>query len=140
MKYVYVQVRIDDYSANLCTFGTPLSFSRYQFCRLPFGLCLAPNVFQNKNYKIFGDINCVGLYFDDIIVTDKNKIKYDNNLMLVFQRAQKCGIKFNSKKCTFNSTQVKFMIQVCSKNRVEPNIAYVKAMTDIPVPKDEPEV
>lgn len=60
MKDGYWQVCLDASSSDLCTFGTP--FGRYQFTRMPFGINSAPEVFQRKNYEIFGDLQGVGIY------------------------------------------------------------------------------
>ncbi|XP_031350604.1 uncharacterized protein K02A2.6-like [Photinus pyralis] len=61
MKDGYFQVKIDNQSSDYCTFGTP--FGRYQFCRLPFGISSAPEVFQRKNFELFGDIKGVQVYW-----------------------------------------------------------------------------
>lgn len=81
MKDGYYQVKIDDQSSDYTAFGTP--FGRYKFLRLPFGIISAPEVFQRKNYEAFGDIDGVGIFFDDIIVSGKDEREHDKNLRLV---------------------------------------------------------
>lgn len=99
MKDGYFQVKITNESADYCSFGTP--FGRYQFLRLPFGIRSAPEVFQRKNYELFGDIKGVGIYFDDLIITGSTEQEHDDNLRLVLERAKKYNIKFNKAKIQF---------------------------------------
>lgn len=135
MKDGYFQIKIDSQSSKYTAFGTP--FGRFEFLRLPFGICSAPEVFQRKNYEIFGDLAGVGLYFDDLVITGENELEHDHNLQLVLERALKYNIKFNSSKIQFKSKSVKFMGQIYSKAGVQPNKIYVKAILDLPQPKNK---
>lgn len=96
LKDGYWQIPIDQESADLCTFGTP--FGRYQFCRLPFGINSAPEVFFKRIYELFGDIPNVCSYFDDIIIAGKTQKEHDFALKMVLERAQKYNVKFNQNK------------------------------------------
>lgn len=96
-------------NADFTAFRTP--FGRFRFLRLPFGIKSAPEVFQRKNFEIFGDLEGVGVYFDDLIITGANVQEHDRNLKIVLDRAVKYNIKFNSSKIQF----VKFMGQIYSK-------------------------
>ena len=60
MKDGFWQVKLDEESSRLCTFNSP--FGRYSFCRLPFGISSAPEVFEKKVTETFGDIDGVELY------------------------------------------------------------------------------
>lgn len=138
MKDGYFQIKLDEESSNYTAFGTP--FGRYKFLRLPFGIKSAPEVFQKRNYEIFGDLDGVGLYFDDLIITGKDEKEHDANLKTVLERALKYNVKFNSSKIQFKSKSVKFMGQIYSKKGVEPNKNYVKAILDLPSPKNKSEL
>ena len=46
----YWQIRLDEASSKLTTFGTP--FGRFKFTRLPFGMHSASEVFQKKWLKL----------------------------------------------------------------------------------------
>lgn len=135
MKDGYWQVELDDYSTDLMTFGTP--FGRYQFTRMAFGLCSAPEVFQKKNFEIFGDLPGVGLYFDDLIITGSSEAEHDQNLQIVLERALKYNIKFNKSKIQFKKSNVKFLGQIFSKQGVKTNQNYINAVVDMPIPKSK---
>lgn len=138
MKDGYFQIRIDQQSADYCTFGTP--FGRYQFLRLPFGISSAPEVFQKINYEIFGDIDGVQVYFDDLIISGTTELEHDMNIRKVLDRAVKYNIKFNKSKVQFKSQKVKFMGQYFSSRGIEPSQTHIKAIVDMPKPQCKSDV
>lgn len=127
-------VPLDEESANLCTFNTP--FGRYRFNRLPYGLNCASEVFHRVMTEHFSDINGVFLYVDDLIIFAKTKIEHDLILKKVFERARQINIKFNKIKCQIGVQEVKFLGHIFNKNGVKPDIEKVKAIIDLPTPKN----
>ena len=98
MKDGFWQLKLNKESSDVCVFNTP--FGRYKFNRLPFGISSAPKLFQRKSYEIFGQINGVNIYFDDIILASDNETEHDITLKKVFETAQANKIKLNYKKIT----------------------------------------
>ena len=47
----YWQLQLDDESSNLLTFNTP--WGRYRFKRLPFGISVAPEIYQKEMDRLF---------------------------------------------------------------------------------------
>ncbi len=74
----YWQIKVDDESADLLTFGTP--FGRYRFKRLPFGIHSASEVFQVEIASIIADIPGCANSQDDIIVWGTTKQEHDHRL------------------------------------------------------------
>lgn len=138
MKDGYLQVPIDDESADLCTFATP--FGRYQFLRLPFGLTSSCEVFQKMNYDLFGHLPGVNVYFDDIIITGGTEEEHDARLSAVLGVALKNNIKFNPEKIQFKKGQVKFMGHVFSKDGVSTDKDYTRAILEFPTPQDKKDI
>ncbi len=84
-------------SQELTTFRTP--FGRYCFQRLPFGLSVSQDIFQQCMDDIIAQVpGCVGIA-DDIAVIGRTEKEHDTNLMRLFETAQKEGLVFNSSKC-----------------------------------------
>lgn len=138
MRDGYWQIELDTPSSELCSFGTP--FGTYQFLRMPFGISSAPEVFQKKNYELFGDISGVGLYFDDLIVTGETEEEHDRNLRLVLNRAIKYNVKFNKSKIQYKQKSVEFLGQIFSEKGISLNEKYVKAIMNMKNPVDKKEL
>ena len=63
---------------------------------MPFGIASTFEVFQKDNLDLFDDIECVEIYFDDIIIPSCDEHEHDLTLKKVLQSAKKCNIKCNS--------------------------------------------
>lgn len=98
LKDGFWQVSLDESSRHYCTFSTP--FGYYEFNRMPFGISTAPEVFQKFNSQVFGHLNGVVVYIDDILIMGRTLKEHDENLEQVLQTALKNNIKFNKKKNT----------------------------------------
>ena len=85
---------LDEASSKLCTFSTP--FGRYSYMRLSFGISSAPEVFQRKNYELFGDIPNVHIVFDDIILAAADDDEHDTALRELLEHAR--NVRFNRAK------------------------------------------
>lgn len=71
LKNGFYHVELDESSSKPCTFNSP--FGNYRFKRLPFGLSLAPELFQKINRKNFRDMEGVIVYINDILIFAKKK-------------------------------------------------------------------
>ncbi len=137
-KDSFWQIELSEQSSFLCTFNTP--FARYRFQRMPFGICSASEVQQKRTYKAFGDIPGVHIIADDMIVAAESAEEHDGILRRVLQRAREQNVKFNSKKMQYKTTSVTYMGNIITKDGVKPDPAKVKAIVDMPTPKDKSDV
>nr|XP_022907482.1 uncharacterized protein K02A2.6-like [Onthophagus taurus] len=103
----YYQLELNDECSNVCAFNTP--YGTYKFKRLPFGLACAPEIFQKINYKLFGQIEGVVVYFDDLLIMAENEKEHDEILNKVMKIATENEIKFNKNKIQFKQTNVKYL-------------------------------
>ncbi|KAL1446090.1 hypothetical protein WDU94_005684 [Cyamophila willieti] len=131
-------VPIDEESSNLCVFATP--FGRYRYLRLPFGLNVSSEVFQNVISTIYENEDGVEPYIDDIIVCGKTVEEHDEKLEKVLCIARENNIRFNPEKCVFNVSQVKFLGHVIDGEGVHIDDEKVKAIMSLPVPANKKEL
>ncbi|XP_043473419.1 uncharacterized protein K02A2.6-like [Leptopilina heterotoma] len=78
LKDGFWHVELDEKSSELCTFST--IFGSWKFNRLPFGVNMAPEYFQEVNEKNFGDIEGVIIYFVDICISAETEEEHDKIL------------------------------------------------------------
>ncbi|GFT71693.1 retrovirus-related Pol polyprotein from transposon opus [Nephila pilipes] len=138
LKDSFWHVPLDEVNSEICTINTP--FGRYKFNKLAFGIVSAPEVFQKRNQKLFGDIEGVEIYFDDIIIAGYNKDSHDAIMSKILERARSLNIKFNPDKLQYRVSEVKYVGQIISKSGIKLDSDHVKAIVAMPTPKSKTEV
>ena len=86
----YWAVCLDHASSLLTTFNTHIG--RYRFLRLPFGLNLAQDVFQEHMDTILQGLTGVINIADDIVVYGNNVQMHDSNLTSLMELCGKYGL------------------------------------------------
>lgn len=81
----------------------------FRFIRLPFGLCNAPDIFQEAMEKILSGCEGVEIYLDDILVYAKTKEEHDARLSEVLKRLKNHSVKLNEEKCKFGVRECTFL-------------------------------
>jgi hypothetical protein len=65
MGYYYIELL--PFSKHLCTIVMP--FGKYEYQRLSMGLCNSPDIFQERMYEIFSNLEYIRVYIDNLLVT-----------------------------------------------------------------------
>ncbi|GBN11898.1 Transposon Ty3-I Gag-Pol polyprotein [Araneus ventricosus] len=95
---------------------------------------------EKRNQKLFGDIEGVEIYLDDIIVAGNDEASHDAIMSKVLERARSVNIKFNPDKLQYRVSEVKYVGQIISKSRIKPDPDHIKAIVEMPTPKSKTEV
>jgi len=102
LKHGYWHCLLDPESSLLTAFETPLG--RFIWRRLPFGINIAPEVFQAKVHQALEGLRGVFCVAEDLLIAGFGDTKeeadkdHDRNLLALLQRCREKGIKLNSKK------------------------------------------
>ena len=140
----FYQVSVDDESSKLTTFWTP--FGRYRYLRMPFGMSLAPEVFESKLQECLADLPGVKVMRDDILVvgcgdTDSEAlVNHDQNVIRLLERGKQVNLKLNKNKLKLRQAEVKFMGHVISKDGLKPDPEKVSAIKNMPKPTSKAEL
>lgn len=140
----FYQVSLDEDSSKLTTFWTPLG--RYRYLRMPFGISLAPEVFESKLQECLADLPGVKVIRDDILVVgygendSEAKHNHDQNVIRLLERARQVNLKLNKSKVKLRQAEVKFMGHVISKDGLKPDPDKVTAIKNMPKPTSKSEV
>ena len=93
----YYERRLATSSRNYTAFCLP--FGKFQYKRLPMGISTAPDEYQACMENIFGDLDFVVVYLDDILVYPSSEKNHLKHLGIVFKRLKKYDVTLNGKKC-----------------------------------------
>ncbi|XP_055621533.1 uncharacterized protein K02A2.6-like [Toxorhynchites rutilus septentrionalis] len=108
MSNAFFHIELHENSRHLTNFCT--EFGMYRCVRLPFGLCNAPDIFQEVlQRKILAGCKGVKNYLDDILIFGKTQEEHDENLNTVMACLQEHNVKINASKCVFKSQSVRFL-------------------------------
>ena len=69
---------LDKATQKLCT--TVLPWGKYLYERLPMGIATSPDIFQKAMNDVFGDLDHVIVYLDDILILSNEDDTFDDHL------------------------------------------------------------
>ncbi|KFD44816.1 hypothetical protein M513_14307, partial [Trichuris suis] len=102
-----ILVRKDDMEKTAFSPGPGMGL--YQFKRMPFGLCGAPNTFQCVMDGLLRDLPFVVVYLDDIIVFSPDETTHHEHLRVVLERLSAAGFILRGAKCKIGLTEVRYL-------------------------------
>ena len=133
-------VRLDYESSLMTTFNSP--FGRFRWLRMPFGINTAPEEFQRRQHQALEGLPGVKSIHDDILVIGEGKTaaeaqeNHDRNFIRLMERCREKRLKLNKDKMKFRQSQVKFIGHTITSNGLKADAEKVKAVLDMPNPKD----
>ena len=104
----YYHIELSDKSKKFCTIVT--QWGKYEYQRLPMGLCNSPDIFQEKMSELFIGLDTMHVYIDDLLhVTKGYWTEHIYFLKEMFTRLQKAGIKVNTRKSCFGAHKFDYL-------------------------------
>ena len=109
---------------------------------MPFGVSVAGDVFQRKLDECIGDIRNVYCIADDIMVVGykEDHSDHDKALTNLFQRAEKCNLKFNLDKIQYKKKEVSFFGETYTTTGRKPDPGKVEAIRTMKQPENKKEL
>ena len=124
LAHAYQQVPLDEESKKLVVVNMHKGLFRYN--RLPFGVSLAPAIFQRTIEGILRGVPGVCVYLDDILITGTDHLK---NLEAVLTCLREAGMRLKRKKCAFMLERVEYLGHQISAEGLQPTKEKVRAIT-----------
>ena len=87
----YYHIELSDKYKELCTIIN--QWSKYEYQRLPMGLCNSPDIIQEKMSELFVGFDIVCVYIDDLLHV--TKISWKEYLCVNFNVSDKTSTSFN---------------------------------------------
>jgi len=130
----YYHIELTPNSSRLCTIVLP--WGKYEYLRLPMGLCNSPDIFQEKMSELMAGLEFVRVYIDDLLVITKGDWQdHLQKLSQVFDRLSEVGLKVNIKKSFFGQTEVEYLGYMITRNGIKPISKKVDAILQLTPPK-----
>ena len=130
----YYHIELDTISRKLCTIVLP--WGKYQYQKLPMGLCNSPDIFQEKMNELFVGLDNVRAYIDDLLIlSTKSFDKHLEDLDKVFYRLKQAGLKVNAKKSFFAKSELEYLGFWITRQGIMPLPKKVQAIKNLAVPK-----
>jgi len=135
----YYHIELSPFSKQLCTIVLP--WGKYEYQRLPMGLCNSPDIFQEKMSTLMADLEFCRAYIDDLLVlTTGDWDLHLHHLDTVLQRLSQTGLKVNAKKSFFGKPELEYLGYWITKKGIQPITKKVDAIKNIAVPKTRKEL
>ena len=101
----YYHIKLSKEASKMCTIVFP--WGKYEYLRLPMGLCNSQDIFQEKMGEFFFDLEHVRAYIDDLLIITKGSFNdHLHKLEQVLIRLTKAGLKVNASKSSFANETV----------------------------------
>lgn len=109
----------------------------YEWRSMPFGLKIAPAVFQrilSGIIKRYGLSDFVVNYLDDILIYSRSFEEHLVHLRKLISAIYAEGFRFNFKKCNFASSSIQYLGHILGPDTVKPMQDNLVAINQFPVP------
>ena len=130
LSQAYQQLQLEESSAQYLTINTPMGL--YQYTRLPFGVALAPAIFQRAMDMILQGVDG---YIDDILVTGVTDEQHLERLEEVLKRLKTNGLRVKREKCAFFQNSVEYLGHLVDAAGLHTLPSKVEAILQAPDPK-----
>ena len=108
---------------NKKTCTTILPWGKYAYQRLPMGVACAPDIFQLIMMDLLGDLDCVLVYIDDILIIQRvgeSEADHLAKVEIVLNRLQNKGFKANLRKSFFMQKEVEYLGFLLTNEGIKP--------------------
>ena len=131
----YYHIKLDPESSRLCTIVLP--WGKYEYLKLPMGLCNSPDIFQEKMNELFAGFDYVRAYIDDLLIITKGSFEeHLKQLDTVLEKLETAGLKINASKSCFAAHELEYLGFWISRDGIQPLAAKVDAIKKMAKPKN----
>jgi hypothetical protein len=114
---------------------------KYEYLRLPMGLCNSPGIFQAKMSDLMGGLEFARAYIDDpLIISTGDFSNYLRHLDKVLSGLNASGLKINAGKRFFARTQFEYLGYWITQDGVKLLNKKVEAINNLASPRNCTEV
>jgi transposase InsO family protein len=138
LRCAYQQLELDDPSQELVTINTLKGL--YRYTRLPFGVASSPAIWQKFIEQVINGLDHTCAIMDDVLVSGVDDEDHLRNLIELFERFRKYGLRVKREKCAFMQDSVVYMGRRISANGLQPTEDKVMAIKKARTPENVTEL
>ena len=127
-------VLLDFRSSLLTTFNTPCG--KYRWLRMPFGLKVFGDVFQERLDTVLRLVPGVGGVADDVVIHRATENTHDGTVLVLCETARLNNLSLNSKKMQFKSTDCKCFGHRLTPDGIKVDPKKIEAIIQMDAPKN----
>ena len=130
----YYHIKLCPFSRKLCTIVLP--WGKYEYQKLPMGLCNSPDIFQEKMNDLFAGLDYVRAYIDDLLIISNGTFEdHLQKISKALKILQKAGFKINAEKSFFAKGELDYLGFKITREGIMPLPDKVEAIKNIAVPQ-----
>ena len=115
----YYHILLTPEASKLCTVVFP--WGKYEYLRLPMGLCNSPDIFQEKMSDLMEGLEFARAYLDDLLIVSKTSFEeHLDHLEQVLNRLAEAGLKVNVTKSSFCKDQLEYLGYIINRKGIQP--------------------
>ena len=138
LRHAYEQLPLAAESRKYVTINTHRGL--FTYTRLPYGVSVAPSIFQRVIDSLFQWMPNVLVYIDDILITGKTEEDHLHTLEQVLLKLNTYGFHLKKEKCAFLKSEVVFLGHKIDHHGIHPIGPTLDAITHAKVPSNVTEV
>ena len=130
----YYHLRLSDELSDMSTFILPFGLFKYR--RLPMGLSISPDLFQERMLKLFGDLPFAKVFLDDLLIFSHGT--FEDHLQKVEQALEQLhamNLAVNARKSFWAVKEVDYLGFRLTPAGVMPQAKKVKAIMQMATPR-----
>ena len=129
----YYHIELNPSASKYCTVVLP--WGKYEYLRLPMGLCNSPDIFQEKMSELMVGLDFARAYIDDLLTISEGSFQnHLNDLEQVFTRLLQAGLKINATKSKFAREELEYLGYWISRDGIKPLNKKVEAINNLAPP------
>src|SRR6478609_2930234 len=129
----YYHIKLTPNASRLCTVVLP--WGKYEYLRLPMGLCNSPDIFQEKMSELMVGLEFARAYLDDLLLISRGDLDaHLNQLEQALTRLSEAGLKMNATKSSFCQTELEYLEYWIIRHGIRPVAKKVEAIQKLKVP------
>jgi Reverse transcriptase (RNA-dependent DNA polymerase) len=129
----YYHIKLDADAQKLSTIIFP--WGKYKHKRLPMGIKIATDVFQNVMSKLTQDMEYAKTYLDDLLnLTNKTFNNHLTKVEMILARLSTAGMRVNASKSKFFSEPIEYLGYWITRKGIQPVYNKVEAILKIKAP------